>query len=479
MPVHSDQAVIEYPEYAAKLVSNMLVLPVHWFANGLFDWNLNLAPYRKYYQNAIERTFHISPCDSDRCYRNASTFLGQLVNVCSDKKVTFSEMQTFLMKNKHLPSFIINATVKIDEDDLEHRAANLYNSVFEFMPFRFGSDSFGYRKIPDACDQRNGCPIDMHTAIAISGAAVDSSIMSKKLQGLSDVVNLNLGYRMPNYNLKTSQRVKHNLLPFPFYYAYRDKYDIRGTTIYLTDGGHSENLGAFSLIKRMVKNIIIIDAEYDPDYDFTAYRKLKKRLKSEFGVTLCVKGIDPQQPEVFDLQSNQQIFDDQLSEEMIERLYLSRTEVPKVTYMESVGDTWSIEDRALNKKYIAKIKDGALFINPKYSGIQPVMKGSVSWFPLGGSPQMISEKITINVIYVKLSLNLTDDGNISGDYPQSIRHYYNVKGKDKKKYLFWKATSFPHENTSDISYGKNQFEAYRDLGEYIIRSNARCFEDVY
>lgn len=49
--------------------------------------------------------------------------------------------------------------------------------------------------------------------------------------------------------------------------------------IALSDGGHTENLGAFALIRRGIKNIIIVDAELDPELKFDAYVKLRDRLK--------------------------------------------------------------------------------------------------------------------------------------------------------------------------------------------------------
>lgn len=471
MPIHSDQAIIEYPEYIAKAASNFISLPLHWLANGLFDWNANLAPYRLYYQNAIERAFHISPCASPECapFRNDSTFFGILVGVKAEDEVNFSDMRRFLLDDASLPSFIINTTVKIDADDLEHRAGEFCSSIFEFTPFQYGSDSFGYRE---------DFPVDIHTAVSISGAAVDSSILPQKARGLNDILNLNLGYSIPNRNIKSEQRNKHNALPFPFYYAYRDKYDIRGSSIYLTDGGHSDNLGVFSLIKRMCRNIIIVDAEHDPKYEFKSYWKLKKRLKNEFGVTLQVDSIESQEKWEFDLLKNKQIYDNELSDEMIEVLGLKGSDNFKVTYLESIGNIWSIEDEILKKYFLAAKKSGKLIVTSKYRGVKPVFHGSVSWFPIKNDKNLVSEKKELHIIYVKLSLKIEEDGSICSDYPESVKKYYNDKGNDKKKFFFLKADSFPHENTSDVSYGKDQYKAYRDLGEHFILTNQGCFREM-
>lgn len=59
----------------------------------------------------------------------------------------------------------------------------------------------------------------------------------------------------------------------------------------LWDGGHSENLGALPLIRRGIKNVIIIDAEHDPNYIYDAYFDLQRILRS-IGIDFCVPEID-------------------------------------------------------------------------------------------------------------------------------------------------------------------------------------------
>jgi hypothetical protein len=77
----------------------------------------------------------------------------------------------------------------------------------------------------------------------------------------------------------------------------------------LTDGGDSENLGAYGLIKRGCKEILVVDAEYDGEigtnqifygqpikgyqdgYQFKAYRHLKDKLCKE-GMQLTIHDLD-------------------------------------------------------------------------------------------------------------------------------------------------------------------------------------------
>ena len=68
--------------------------------------------------------------------------------------------------------------------------------------------------------------------------------------------------------------------------------DINGSHIYIADGGHSENLGAFGLIRRLCENIIIVDAEQDEQFQFGAYFKLKEAVRAELGAVLKVPQIE-------------------------------------------------------------------------------------------------------------------------------------------------------------------------------------------
>ncbi|HMT08903.1 MAG TPA: patatin-like phospholipase family protein [Pyrinomonadaceae bacterium] len=59
----------------------------------------------------------------------------------------------------------------------------------------------------------------------------------------------------------------------------------------LYDGGCSENLGAMSLIRRGIENVVIIDAEHDPKYLYASYVKLRESLDRD-DIELKVDEID-------------------------------------------------------------------------------------------------------------------------------------------------------------------------------------------
>lgn len=140
--------------------------------------------------------------------------------------------------NKKAPYFIINSTIhnKTKNDWLP--------SIYEFTPNHIGNAEIGL-------NTNNHFKLDK--AITISGAALKFKLMSK----------------VDNHSTK-----------------------IKNKSISLSDGGHSENLGAIALIRRGVKNIIIVDAEYDKSYKFGAYTKLKNKINSELSLNLEIPSID-------------------------------------------------------------------------------------------------------------------------------------------------------------------------------------------
>ncbi len=74
----------------------------------------------------------------------------------------------------------------------------------------------------------------------------------------------------------------------PFLYR---KMKIGDTAVTVSDGGHTENLGALALVRRGVRRIFIIDAEMDLNEPLGAYVKLRDGLRAN-GYILSVHGFE-------------------------------------------------------------------------------------------------------------------------------------------------------------------------------------------
>jgi predicted acylesterase/phospholipase RssA len=397
-----------HAEMGLSQLGNIILLPANFIFNHLFAFNLDTTMVRRNYESAIRKTFH------------------------HDKDLSFPEALE-LIKRNDLPYFIINTSATIDYGPSYH-GSKLSNRVFEFTPLRFGSDGFGYS---------NDFPVTVGRAVAISGAAIDLASMTPgRIEStLVSSLNIDLGYHINNFNNKSSTHYLKRFIPF---YSLFNHYDKKGTHIYLTDGGHIENLALYSLARRLCRKIIVVDATFDPDYQFEAYHKVKNALRREMQVELEIKEIDKLLREA------------ELAE---------RNNILNVSY----GSEFS---RRLEKTTTRSHFD--------YSA--PVLRGSISYFPVRMLDQTIEQR-KIEVTYIKMSI---DDGKFNG-FPTSdsmatiykdarryygdqlVQYYLESKLNNNCGELIFDC-EFPQYTTYDQDYTPEQFEAYINLGYHIVRN---------
>jgi len=270
---------------------------VNLFANGLFGWHANVVPMRRIYENGIDRVFDVKPNKNGKQSSvDFTNFLNCTMFYNKPKTITFDELAHENFQGK-LPFPIINTTAHIEENDPLRIAYRLDNEVFEFTPLKYGSDCFGFW---------TNFPMNYNRAIQVSGAAVDSKTSRDPVtRALDSAINVDLGYFINNPNITNEiYKILRKFIIYPFYsppfgWFYRNEHYLRDTNadkIYLADGGHSENLGAYSLIRRSCQTLIIVDAEYDPIFEFEAYNLLKKHIANEMGLNLEVGEIDEHCP---------------------------------------------------------------------------------------------------------------------------------------------------------------------------------------
>lgn len=298
-------------EFGGKVLSDIPTLPLHHISNSLFDWGVNFSSIRKFYQNGLERTYGLIPLakadaeNTSNIYENSQSL--PFIKNFKTRELTFSQLHDFTLNNwescsiekrdndqcTRIPLWIINATAGVSTSIYEWTEGRppMNKSVFEMTPLGYGSDEYGYSNSP--LEQ-----ITIPQAVAISGAAVDAQQKSTKGVGTAltsvglHLANLNLGYTINNYNPERANIYFHKILPWPLYYLHGFSRNKDSVDIYLSDGGHSENLGAYSLIIRGIKNVIIIDAEHDHNGKFEALHILRKALLNQHGLTLNMDDLD-------------------------------------------------------------------------------------------------------------------------------------------------------------------------------------------
>ena len=161
---------------------------------------------------------------------------------------------------------------------------------FTATPLHCGTAGLGYRPTSEYGDKDRG-GLSLGTALAISGAAASPNMgyHSSPIVGLLlALFNVRLGWWLgnpgpngsPDYYKSDGPRVA--ILPFiaeMFGLTTDDRH-----YVYLSDGGHFENLGLYEMIRRRCRCIVISDAGCDPNYGFEDLGNAVRKIAIDLGV---------------------------------------------------------------------------------------------------------------------------------------------------------------------------------------------------
>ncbi len=193
------------------------------------------------------------------------------------------------------PYHLINAAMNLqgsDDPDLRGREADF----FLFSPGWSGSRRTGYCATADL--ERADPNFDLATAMAISGAAVAPNmgdVTNRALTFDMTMLNFRLAYWLPN-----PARVRLGL-HWPRWrwqwtvpgasYLWREAVGRMVSTsrfVNVSDGGHIENLGVYSLLERRCALIIAVDGEADPGMTFPSLIRLIRYARIDLGITIDI-----------------------------------------------------------------------------------------------------------------------------------------------------------------------------------------------
>lgn len=195
---------------------------------------------------------------------------------------------------------------------LLHGALNLPNcdkpqlrerqcDFFLFSKHFCGSPALGYT--PAASWLLNGRPLDLATAMAISGAAFSANMGQGSIpavRALLAFLNVRLGcwLRRPDLPGKFGLPI----WPHPGFvcllremFAFGMKGD-KEAWVNVSDGGHIENLATYELLRRRCKFVICVDGECDPNFGFHGLMTLARHARLDLGVRI--------EPDVSELRPN-------------------------------------------------------------------------------------------------------------------------------------------------------------------------------
>jgi hypothetical protein len=482
-------------------------IPLNLIGNFLFDWDLNLNPYRGYYQNGIERAYGLTPVPTKKDgskendslkYINGKWNIGDLpINA---EEVTFADMRKFLEKRRNasssavnlfpcsfprtkkldkrlnvprLPFFVVNATAShgrigslydvnenVDVPPSQRKTATP-NRIFEFTPLGFGSEVFGYGTFDENGEGKNlNEEIYFSKAVSASGAAVDTQFFSRTgiigttATYISRGLNLNIGYTMDNYNVSWDQVVTNNFIGWP---------------LYILDNSVMSR-------KRNYENQRGVDVEEDRRFHLPSKHSTKIYL-SDGGMS-----------------------------ENLGVLSLVRRKVKNIIFVDAemdnnkCGKFACFEGLNLLEKSLAK--DYGLKLEMTGLGRQTfdIRDAKVSVFK-GKIKGFLEKPLELNLTYIKLSYDQKDLKKYPSGLQTWVKYGTNeIKEKTekqkteifsrckvinshdelKKSYIEGnlknieidksckKSKNFPHVSTADVFFQERQVKAYRDLGYHIV-----------
>src|SRR6185295_11435658 len=134
--------------------------------------------------------------------------------------------------------------------------------------------------------------ISLGQALTISGAAVSPNQgyhSSKAVAFLLTVFNVRLGWWMQNPGKLGAWSAPGPRLGIRYLLSeVLGLADENTEFVYLSDGGHFENLGIYELVRRKCRFIIAIDAGMDPKFGFEDLGNAVRKCQVDFGVRIDI-----------------------------------------------------------------------------------------------------------------------------------------------------------------------------------------------
>ena len=215
--------------------------------------------------------------------------------------------------------------------------------------------------------------------------------------------------------------------------------------VYLTDGGHFDNMGLYELVRRRCYRIVICDAEEDAEYTYEGIGMAIRKCRIDFGVEIEL-----------DLSS--------LTPNSMSKLSPAHVAYGKIRYPETPKDklgTIIYIKASLTSKVVPTPGDGGSASgkeNPE-SSKQSAQPGSPNSEPGNRSSALgygSSTPCSENPVPGEITLP---------DVPGDVQNYR------------LQHSTFPHDSTVDQWFTESQFESYRRLGQRVVENMTTLFED--
>jgi Patatin-like phospholipase len=165
---------------------------------------------------------------------------------------------------------------------------------FTATPLHCGSRRLGYRD-SESYGGPNG--LTLGTAMAISGAAASPNMgyhSSPAITFMMAMFNVRLGWWLGNPGLPGESSYRHEGPAFALFPLAQEAFGLTTDEkryVYLSDGGHFENLGLYEMVRRRCRLIVVSDAGCDPQFQFEDLGNAVRKVAIDLGINIRFRGL--------------------------------------------------------------------------------------------------------------------------------------------------------------------------------------------
>jgi hypothetical protein len=134
--------------------------------------------------------------------------------------------------------------------------------------------------------------LSLGTAMAISGAAASPNMgynSSPSVTLLLALFNVRLGWWLGNPGPEGEKTYKHEGPATAIVPLFQESFGLTTDEkpyVYLSDGGHFENLGLYEMVRRRCRFILVIDAGCDPKFNFEDLGNAVRKIYIDLGIRI-------------------------------------------------------------------------------------------------------------------------------------------------------------------------------------------------
>ncbi len=196
------------------------------------------------------------------------------------------------------PLHVVNMALNLVKDE-ELAWQDRKAQSFTVSPLHAGSlFEVGYRRSKNyAIGRMRSSAISLGTSMAISGAAASPNMgyhSSPVVTFLMALFNIRLGWWLGNPGQAGESTHSH---PGPMFAPQPLLNETLGRTnnnrpyVYLSDGGHFENLGLYEMVLRRCHFIVVSDGSQDKDFDFESLGNAMSKIRTDLGIPITLDSI--------------------------------------------------------------------------------------------------------------------------------------------------------------------------------------------